>query len=115
MNSVFLLALAPFIFPNVALSQSCSPLSGIQLTYYGFPDGKSDTTALTCAPGVAHAAGGKAGGKGTYEDPMTFATKAGSANFQECEVIYVPYTKKYYIYGDHCAACGTSQKEPLDA
>ena len=106
MLSFILLALAPTFF-SVARSQSCSSVSNIRLTYYGFADGGSDQTSLNCAGGVASNQGGRAGGgSGSYENPFSFATLQGSSNFKECEKIYVPYLKKYFIYMDHCTGCG---------
>ena len=44
-----------------------------------------------------------AGGTGTYNDPLTFASAEGE--FEPCEVIYDPYTRKYLRYEDYCQAC----------
>ena len=45
-------------------------------------------------------------GTGTYSDPLTFAS--GSGEFNTCEIIYVPYLKKYARYEDYCAQCSKS-------
>lgn len=46
---------------------------------------------------------GKIIGTGTYSDPLTFASAPGE--FTTCEVIYVPYLKKYARFEDYCAQC----------
>ena len=107
MSSLALLALAPaFLFSQYAQAQACAPVSGVQLTYYGFPDGNSDSTSFGCSGTTkTPQTGNTAGGSGTSTDPFTFATKQGSTNFQECELVYVPYLKKYFRYMDHCTGC----------
>ncbi|WP_214318388.1 CBM35 domain-containing protein [Nonomuraea sediminis] len=45
-----------------------------------------------------------AGGKGTYADPITFATS--SAEARPGTKIYVPRVKKYFIMEDSCQECG---------
>ncbi|MER6945396.1 ricin-type beta-trefoil lectin domain protein [Nonomuraea sp. NPDC000554] len=45
-----------------------------------------------------------AGGKGTYADPITFAT--ASAEASPGTRIYVPRVKKYFIMEDSCQECG---------
>jgi hypothetical protein len=49
--------------------------------------------------------GFKAGGTGTYTDPLTFASAPGE--FNQCEVIYDPYLRKYLRFEDYCAQCTT--------
>ncbi|MFI6326087.1 carbohydrate-binding protein [Nonomuraea sp. NPDC050556] len=46
----------------------------------------------------------EAGGKGTYADPITFATS--SAEAAPGTKIYVPRVKKYFIMEDSCQECG---------
>ncbi|MEZ0075156.1 carbohydrate-binding protein [Planotetraspora sp. GP83] len=45
-----------------------------------------------------------AGGKGTYSDPITFATSTAEA--PAGTKIYVPRVKKYFIMEDGCQECG---------
>ena len=45
-------------------------------------------------------------GSGTYSDPLTFASAPGE--FSTCEVIYVPYLKKYARFEDTCDQCSES-------
>ena len=44
-------------------------------------------------------------GVGTYSNPLTFASASGE--FSSCEIIYLPYLKKYIRYEDYCAQCST--------
>lgn len=44
-------------------------------------------------------------GVGTYNDPLTLASASGE--FSSCEIIYLPYLKKYVRYEDYCAQCST--------
>lgn len=82
---------------------ACSTQS-THITFYGSPDNDppgSTETAYTC--GAVSGRGSNAGGTGTYQDPLTFATAKGE--FNDCEIIYAPYLKKYLIYQDLCAQC----------
>ncbi|EOD46388.1 putative cyclohexanone monooxygenase protein [Neofusicoccum parvum UCRNP2] len=82
---------------------ACSTQS-THITFYGSPDNDppgSTETAYTC--GAVSGRGSNAGGTGTYQDPLTFATAKGE--FNDCEIIYAPYLKKYLIYQDFCAQC----------
>lgn len=49
-------------------------------------------------------------GKGTYIDPITFATAANdsgtSAEIAVGKLIYVPYVRKYFVMEDQCFECG---------
>lgn len=56
-------------------------------------------TAYSCGYGRGYTAGGK----GTYADPLTFATAPGE--FNKCEIIYDEYTRKYLVFQDTCAKC----------
>ncbi|KAL8937889.1 MAG: hypothetical protein Q9216_004195 [Gyalolechia sp. 2 TL-2023] len=42
-------------------------------------------------------------GSGTYSNPLTFASAPGE--FSTCEIIYVPYLKKYARFENYCAQC----------
>jgi len=69
-----------------------------ELTFYGWPD-NSPPGAGIALPQI-HT---KAGGVGTYADPITFATDprelpAGTR-------LYIPMIQKYAIMEDTCAAC----------
>lgn len=90
-----LLSLAAFT------TATCSTVSSVTHTFYGYPDNDppGPATAYDCGRGYI------AGGTGTYTDPLTFASAAGE--FDSCEIIYDPYTKKYLRYEDYCAQCTT--------
>lgn len=83
----------------VFASASCSTVSGATHTFYGWPDNDppGNGTAYDCGRNY------QAGGIGTYEDPLTFASAPGE--FDICEIIYDPYTKKYLRMEDKCAQC----------
>lgn len=87
----------------VATAATCSTQS-TRITFYGAPDNDppgSTDTAFSCD--VVASRGSNAGGTGTYDDPLTFATATGE--FDQCEIIYIPYLKKYGINQDYCAQC----------
>jgi hypothetical protein len=44
-----------------------------------------------------------AGGTGTYTDPITFATDVAESPW--CQVVYVPYMRRYFIHEDECSEC----------
>lgn len=67
----------------------------------------SDTDPDNSPPGAAIAhdcgRGYTAGGSGSYDDPLTFASVPGQYN--ECEIVWDPYTEKYLRNEDDCATC----------
>jgi hypothetical protein len=84
-------------------ASACSKQGSTQITFYGFPDNDPP------GPGTAFNCGGRnnvAGGSGTFNDPVTFASATGE--FSQCEVIYVPYLEKYARMEDDCQQCGKS-------
>ena len=98
------------LLSRFAYAQSCAPVDSIKLTFYGYVDGPGDTTSFGCSgssPVTSTAQNPPtAGGSGSYDDPFTLATQAGSTLLQECELVYIPYLKKYFRYQDHCSGCG---------
>ncbi|KAB8228246.1 uncharacterized protein BDW43DRAFT_316099 [Aspergillus alliaceus] len=68
-------------------------------TFYGFPDNDPPGGAIAydCGRGLA------AGGVGTFNDPLTFASAPGE--FDICETIYDPYLRKYLRMEDYCNTC----------
>ena len=46
-----------------------------------------------------------AGGTGSYDDPHTMASAPGE--FDKCEIIWDPYTRKYLRFEDTCGTCTT--------
>ncbi|ODM20519.1 hypothetical protein SI65_03572 [Aspergillus cristatus] len=81
---------------------SCSTVSPVTLTFYGWPDNDppSADIAYDCGRGY------KAGGNGTYDNPLTAASAPGE--FDECEIVYLPYIQRYVRFEDTCATCTTN-------
>jgi hypothetical protein len=69
-----------------------------ELTFYGYPD--NDPPGAGIALPTIHS---KAGGTGTYADPVTFAS--APSEFKAGTILYVPLLKKYVIMEDTCAQC----------
>ncbi|KAH9986408.1 hypothetical protein F4779DRAFT_639227 [Xylariaceae sp. FL0662B] len=95
----------PALLASSSVVYACSITDGVKMTFYGSPD-NDPPGSIT----VAHNCGGrnnKAGGTGTYADPVTFAS-AGS-EYKVCETIYSPYLKKYLRMEDDCAGCTGKQ------
>jgi hypothetical protein len=69
-----------------------------QVTFYGWPDNGGADIAF---PKV-HA---KAGGAGTYADPITFATDPDE--WPPGTILYLPFLKRYIVMEDSCASCTT--------
>ena len=44
-------------------------------------------------------------GTGTYDDPLTFASDPNE--YDQCEIIYLPYLQKYLRMEDECTQCST--------
>src|SRR5262249_43801558 len=76
-------------------------------TMYGWPDNDPPGTAAIAHP-VLHQ---QAGGTGTYEDPITFASDPRDLPFGT--IIYVPYLQKYFIAEDTCAEALKSTSDPV--
>jgi hypothetical protein len=87
---------------TVASAQTVAPAAtkNFKVTLYGWPDNDPPGNAIAYPRKHSHA-----GGKGTYSDPVTFATRNG---LKPGTIIYIPYMKKYFIMEDLCAACNGS-------
>lgn len=85
----------------LSAAQACSTKSNVKVTFFGYPDNDppSGQIAYNCGRGFT------AGGSGTYDDPVTFAS-ATNGIFTKCEIIYIPYLKKYGRFEDYCGQCG---------
>lgn len=83
-----------------ASTLACSPAKNFQMTFYGYPDNSPPGPAVRFSCGGR---GGKAGGVGTYAEPLTMATEMG--RFAQCEIVYSPYLQKYLRNEDSCANC----------
>ena len=84
-------------------AQACSAVSGVKMTFYGWPDNDPP------GAGTAYDCGGRnyiAGGTGTYSNPLTFASSPSEYNV--CEIIYSSYLKKYLRMEDSCEQCSMS-------
>jgi Putative Ig domain len=68
------------------------------MTLYGYADNSPPGTDI--AHPCIHE---QAGGTGTYQDPITFATDANELPW--CTVIYVPYMERYFVHEDECSQC----------
>jgi hypothetical protein len=68
------------------------------MTLYGYVDNSPPGRAI--AHPCLHR---QARGRGTFGDPVTFATDARELGW--CVRIYVPYMKRYFIHEDECAEC----------
>lgn len=73
------------------------------ITLYGFPDNSPPGTAIEF-PQIHD----QAGGTGTFDDPITFATDPRL--FSPGQVIYVPYVQKYFIMEDLCTNSGPGEQ-----
>lgn len=101
MQQKLLAAVLGAALPLAVRAQSCSVVNNVVVTFYGSPDNDppgSDDTAYPCGNRNNHA-----GGVGSYAEPLTFATAPGEYN--QCEVVYAPYLKKYLRMEDSCATC----------
>lgn len=107
MNKVKLLALlnAAFLVSATvgALSARAETSVSSYVTCYGWLD--NDPPGNGIAYPQIHSG---AGGKGTYADPVTFATDP--KEYKPGTRIYVSYLKKYFIMEDSCAQCITDWK-----
>jgi len=78
------------------------------VTFYGWVDNTPPSA------GIAHPCIHKqAGGVGTYKDPVTFAEDI-DLNGPWCQIIYVPFLKKYFVHEDQCDPCGGVPNNHVD-
>lgn len=82
-----------------ALASACSVQGDVTTTFYGYPDNSPPGAAIA----YTQCGRSEAGGTGTYDDPVTFASAEGE--FNVCDVIYAPYLKKYLRFEDECDQC----------
>lgn len=75
--------------------------ANVIVTLYGSPDNDPPGTGDIAHP-VIHK---KAGGKGTFQDPITFAVKKGYLPVGK--KIYYAALRKYFIMEDDCASCSS--------
>jgi hypothetical protein len=104
----FLFAMWLIASPGISAASQSSSSSGASgsmnvqafMTLYGYVDNSPPGTDI--AHPCIHQ---QAGGTGTYQDPITFATDV--AELPWCTVIYVPYMERYFIHEDECSQCDT--------
>lgn len=90
-------ALSVFGAPTAASAQGPTNVKAF-MTLYGWADNSPP------GPGIAHPClHSTAGGVGTFSNPVTFATDVNELGW--CQVIYVPYMKRYFIHEDECSEC----------
>ena len=86
---------------------TAAPATGLKIyntyvTYYGWYD--------NTPPGCGTAYSGCAGGIGTYQHPITFASD--KAEFPVGTIIYYPSVGKYFVMGDSCGECTQDWSNP---
>ncbi|KAL9582062.1 MAG: hypothetical protein Q9212_003513 [Teloschistes hypoglaucus] len=90
----------PLLFQHI-FAQSCFPQNDVKVTFFGYPDNSPP------GAGIAFTQCGRslAGGTGTHDDPISLAT-ATQGDFAVCDIVYLPWLKKYARYDDDCEQCG---------
>jgi hypothetical protein len=124
--AALLAASAAFSLAQPAFAQTSQPSQTIQnvyITWYGFNDNSCTVESQHNCNTIAYPKSDKypvkhdvaTEGKGTYADPITFATAAnnrgGAAEFAPGTIIYVPMVHKYFIMEDQCAECNADWKK----
>jgi hypothetical protein len=74
-----------------------------RISFYGARTNSPRGSRDIAYPNVLH---GKAGGTGTFDDPITFAAREGA--FKLGTKIYVPDVKRYFILEDLCPQCSST-------
>ena len=83
-------------------------------TFYGYVDNSPPGRAIAytgCT--TARGKNTQAGGVGTYSNPVTFA-EPNDLHGPWCQIIYVPFLKKYFIHEDQCNPCGGVNTNHVD-
>jgi hypothetical protein len=78
------------------------------VTFYGYVDNSPPGRAI--AHPCIHS---QAGGVGTFSNPVTFA-EPNDLNGPWCQIIYVPFLKKYFMHEDQCNPCGGVNSNHVD-
>ncbi|MCJ1275899.1 hypothetical protein MMC21_003704 [Puttea exsequens] len=87
------------LLPLARPQSTCRTQTIDLFSFFGFPDGNSAQGSFPCPQNPLD------GGDGSYANPETFATAQSNTDFANCDIIYIPYFKKYFQYHDHCVAC----------
>ena len=102
-SPIVALGVASFLGVLPSQTQTCASLDNVQITFFGYPDNSPPGAGIAwtdCGHSLA-------GGTGSYDDPITFAT-APDGDFQVCDIVYLPYLRKYARYEDDCEQCSKS-------
>ena len=104
---ISVLALVNLLQAIPSLAGSCAPINNVKVTFYGWPDNSppGPANAFDCGRGKGPDGEPIAGGTGTYDDPISFATATDNNNFPQCGIVYVPSLRKYFRNEDDCAEC----------
>ena len=87
------------------IQHGCQTVSYARSTNYGYPDASS-TTNFTCSGSTYNPASADTPlGDGSSAKPYALATSETSTGFAYCEIIYVPYFRKYFQFVDTCEQC----------
>ena len=86
-------------------ADSCTAVSDVHFTNYGYPDA-SGLTQYSC-DGDQEVSGNVATplGDGTAAKPYSAALSDTATAFKKCETVYIPYFQKYFKFVDICAQC----------
>lgn len=93
----------PVPTPTPTPTASPAPAAGTLNAYvtgYGWPD-NSPPGPVTSGPG------GRAGGVGSFTDPITLAVGyvGGKPDFSYGTKFYIPNVRRYFVVGDTCSSC----------
>ena len=102
-----ILALVSLLQAIPSLASSCAPINNVKVTFYGWPDNSppGPANAFDCGRGKGPDGEPIAGGTGTYNAPVSFATATDNNNFPKCGIVYAPSLRKYFRNEDDCAEC----------
>lgn len=125
--------LALITLTAASAAATCTPINPVVLTFYGYPDNDPPSADIAYDCGRGYKASGMSlflffiyylsftgmicmqrtnkTGNGTYNNPLT-AASAAPGEFNKCEVLYLPYLRKYVIIEDTCAQCSMSRSLP---
>ena len=101
-TTLSLLNFTALLLSAASPARSCQVQTNWKITFFGYPDNSpaGGDIAFDCGRGFT------AGGDGSLGDPVTMAAAFNA--FAKCEVIYIPYLKKYARYEDYCGQCGNA-------
>ncbi|KAF2753783.1 hypothetical protein EJ05DRAFT_514718 [Pseudovirgaria hyperparasitica] len=105
--------IATILATVLATAQAYDAVTVSKQTWFGYPDNCLDGYHAGCGNNqVAYSCvgrGARAGGDGSYDKPLTYATKKGGSLHKPCEITWFPYLKKYLVMADICTGCNDKQ------